>query len=241
MTLPVATPIPGTVAPATVIASTTLTPSSSDPTQGNPQISDTPLAQAAVAPVADPVVPAVAPVVPVAADPAIPAVVAPVADPAAVADYELELDDTSPLSQEDLDAIAQEASDNNLNKEQAEALIKTRESFFEKGNNSYKIAQDAKLKASAEALNSHPDFVGDARVESFANINRAVQAFGNDDLVAALNDPYIGNNLALASFLSSIGKAMGADPIEGKGTFTTPASNADSQIVKLQNMYPEHF
>lgn len=154
--------------------------------------------------------------------------------------YEITLEENSPLTQEDLDAIAAEASTRGLTEEQAGELIKLRESMFSRGDEFAKQAELTRQKTAAEEFNKDLDFVGDKKAESFASIHRAAKAFGGEDLMKALNDPYVGNNLPLAKFLKKIGDALKADDVNGKGTFgkKTPEN---SQVQTLKNMYPEHF
>ncbi len=154
--------------------------------------------------------------------------------------YDLTLEDSSPLTQDDLNAIAQEASDRGLTVDQAGELIKQREGDYSKGFDAYKANESARLKEASDAFNKDLDFVGDKKAESFASIRRAAQHFGDESLFKALNDPYIGNNLPLAKFLKKIGDALGPEGMDGKGGFGKgPEEGTVSS--RLRNMYPEHF
>ncbi len=157
-------------------------------------------------------------------------------------EYELELADESPLSQEDLDAIAQFASDNKLSKVQAEALIKDKETLFNKGKETATISQTEKINKMAESFNNDPDFVGDNRASSFESIKRVVQAFDTDGtLFEALKDPAIGHSLPLAKFLKRLGDTMKDDTFEGRGGSTGAKPEMGTYELRAQNMYPDLF
>ena len=154
--------------------------------------------------------------------------------------YELELEDDSPLSQEDLDAIATEAAEKGYTKEQADAIVKQQESLVSKGIKVQLDAHNALIAANTAELNADINFVGDKREESFASIKRATDAFGSPELNKVLNDPLTGNSLALAKFLKSIGDAMGDDNIEGKGAIPKPPAE-NPETSKMKTMYPNFF
>jgi len=208
-----------------VTPTTTTGPSTEVTSPATTPISD------AIVPVADP---DVAPVAEATSTP--PVVEDPISE-----DYDLELADDSPLSQADLDAVAQEASDRGLNLEEANKLIAQREGFYKSGSESVQAANNARLNEDNRKFNLDPEFSGEKRVESFALIKKAADTFGDADLIEALRDPYIGNNLPLAKFLAKVGAAMGNDPIvTGREAFKVDTGLTPEQ-TRLRNAYPEHF
>lgn len=129
--------------------------------------SSTPLAAA----VEEPVTPAVEPVEkapevePAAVEPE---KVTPIVDPAE--DYEIEVGEDSNMSQADLDAIAAIASEQGLNKEQADALVAERESVLSQGMKIVNDAIAAKHATQVAAFNADLDFVGENKAGTFASI-----------------------------------------------------------------------
>jgi len=154
--------------------------------------------------------------------------------------YELELSDDSILSQEDLDAIATEAAEKGYTKEQAEAVIKQQENLISKGIEAQNKYLSNILDERKAEFDKDPDFGGEKRAESFASIKRVTDAFGSPELTKALNDPFIGNNLAVAKFLKKLGDAMGQDKIEGTGT-APKGKPVSSEEVKYKTLYPNFF
>jgi len=150
--------------------------------------------------------------------------------------YDLELSDDSPLEQEDLDAVAEIASANGLNKEQADSMIKKMEASYAKGMN----VSQAKLEGFKSELMKDPDFIGDKGKESFFAIHKAAKTFGDENLDKALNDPYIGNNVHLARFLKKVGEQVSNDNFVGKGGSGDSSGLTEHQQA-LRNAYPEMF
>ena len=217
-------PAPTVLSTATIVDPAPADPAPADPAPVDPAPAD----------------PDPAPADPAPADPVPPADPAP-ADPAPAEDYDLELAEDSPLSQADLDDIAGIASERNLNQEQANQIIKEREDFFNKGYSAINAQNQARHTANAAALNADPAFSGDMRVESFSDINRAAQTFGDDNLVAALKDPNIGNNIHLAKFLAKIGSALKDNGIEGLNNGGGNSQPVNAESLRLQRLYPSFF
>lgn len=157
-------------------------------------------------------------------------------------EYELELSEDSPLSQEELDAIAQYAGENALTKEDAEALIANRESLVKQGMQiSEQRLQEQYKKLSSDFL-SDPDFNEENRAESFASIKRAVDNFGDQNLVEALKDPVVGNNIALGKFLKKIGDLIGPEGFEGMKPGKDGVNvSGNTRTEMMKRLYPEHF
>lgn len=156
-------------------------------------------------------------------------------------EYELELKADSPLSEADLNEIATEASRLNLSKEDAEKLIASKESAYKTGASNVESKYQEKLQTHYNEMSTHPEFSGEAAAESWKFLNKAIAGFGDTELVALLNTPEVGNLVPLAKFLKKVGMAMAPDasPPEGKGTATSPSTNAESEALARQ--YPAFF
>lgn len=157
------------------------------------------------------------------------------------AEYELEVAEDSVLTQEDLEEIVKIAEEQNLNKVQAENLIKQREQLLKKGYSKAEAKIQEEYKKAQSELMAHPEFTGEKKVKSFESINRAVSMFGDDQLIAALNRPDIGNNLALALFLKKIGDMVAPDSIEGKGSQLGAGANEANKEAALKKLYPDFY
>jgi hypothetical protein len=156
--------------------------------------------------------------------------------------YELELSEDSPLSDEDFDAIVAEANEFKLTKEQAESRIKQAESLYTKGQqDAYKPRMEY-YKNQVDLFNKDPDFNGDNKAAAYLSIKKAVDKFGDPELLAQLSSPEIGNNYALAKFLKKIGDSVGVDnpAHQGKGVAGAPAE-IDPYQQSLRNLYPDFF
>jgi len=153
-------------------------------------------------------------------------------------EYELELPENSSLTVEDLNQIAEEASKLGLTKAEAEKLIASREGLYQRGLSKAEEVYVAKIQKARHEIESHPDFSGDKKVETFAAINRAVTKFGDPELINLLNTPEVGNNIVIAKFLKRLGDAIAPDTIPGKGT-TSAESNSESNTLKA--LYPDFY
>jgi hypothetical protein len=153
-------------------------------------------------------------------------------------EYELNLFEGSSLTEEDLNEIAAEASRLNLSKEDAEKLLQLKDSAFKKAISQKEQEYQAKIQKARQEIENDPDFVGDKKEHTFASISRAVQQFGDPDLVNLLNTPDVGNNLVLAKFLKRIGDAIAPDNLPGKGV---TSDSVDKTSQSLQSWYPEFF
>jgi hypothetical protein len=156
-------------------------------------------------------------------------------------EYDLELPPDSILTKEDLDEIVKIAESEGLNKFKAEKLIKEREELLKKGMSKAELKIQEKYKSEQKELMSHPDFIGDKKVKSFESIRRAVETFGDENLIKALNRPDIGNNLALALFLKKIGDMIASDSIEGKGEPAGGGNSSQDKEAVYAKLYPDFF
>ena len=157
------------------------------------------------------------------------------------AEYDLELPKDSILTAADLEEVVKLAEEQNLNKVQAEKLLKSREELLKKGMSQAEIKLQEKYKAEKKELESHPEFVGEKKVKSFESINRAISTFGDEGLIKALNRADIGNNVHLALFFKKIGDMIASDSIEGKGTSAASSQGTENKEATLAKLYPGFF
>lgn len=156
--------------------------------------------------------------------------------------YEIEVDENSPLTQEELDSIAEYAGRMGLNKEDAQKMIATQEGLYKRGHESAEMAYSSKVEHMKREMYSHPDFQEGRREATWTSINRAVQTFGNDKLIEAFKDPENGYNLEIAMFLKNIGDALGPEVLPGSGAATSaPVQARDSEEARLRRLYPDLY
>jgi len=153
-------------------------------------------------------------------------------------EYELELPETSPLSEQEFNEIVETAEKYGLTKEAAQKLIALKESTYKSAEEKFKTEYNNKYAALREQIQKDPDFSGEKKIESFASINRALNKFGDDDLKKLLTSPEVGNHLALARFLKRIGDQIAPDTVPTKGN---PLASKEQQNDALRKAYPEFF
>lgn len=156
-------------------------------------------------------------------------------------DYELELGEGSVLTIEDLNEIVEFAAEHNLSKEQAEKLIKAREDFYGKGKTDSEKAFTDKVLKMREECQKHEAFATpETAAASFTSINRALSTFGNEELVGALAQPGIGDNIHIALFLKNIGDLLGPaqDTLPSGGQ---PIGGETKEKSALESWYPSFY
>lgn len=175
-----------------------------------------------------------APVEPVV--PAAPAEV-PAEVPAGMEPYELELDEASPLSDEEFDEVVAEAERLKLSKADAEKLIAMREYSHKSSNEIFEKAAEARTQEMVTAYRADASL---HTVEAKLSMRESIKAFGNTpEFKEMFKDPSMNFNVPLAKFLISVGDKIrgGQDnlPMGGKGG---SPSNADtSEIKKAANNF----
>lgn len=192
-------------------------------------------------PSSETVVPPAAPVVP----PVAPVVVPPPA-PAPVEEesYELEVDESSPLTEEELNSLARYAEKYGLSKEDAQAMVAAQESQYTRGRSEIETRHTQEVEQRRQQLITHPDFSGDKAAESWASVSLAARTFGTPELMAALNDPNKhGYDLSVALVLKNIGDQLRPESVPvGKGVAaSTSQQQANDENAKLKRLYPGLF
>ena len=173
--------------------------------------------------------------------PVTPAPVVPPVAPVADEGYDLTLAEGSPLSEEDLNVIAEYASEHGLTEAQAKKLVEIKEGAFKKGETTYKNAEEAKILKSRAELKAAPEFSGEAATQSWESVGRAIETFGDDAVKELFNTPGIGDNLVLARFLKKIGDAMAPDAAPPAGSGVNIGEKGAAGQTVAQRMYPEYF
>ena len=130
---------------------------------------------------------------------------------------ELKLSDGSFLTQDDLTRIADQASKQGLNQEQAAARLSEEEAVAKKGAEAYEKKQNDLLVAEhnrwIEAGKADAEIGGDKYVESAELAKRVVERFGTKDLIDGLDRSGLGNYHEFVRLMSRIGRAMDSDKL----------------------------
>lgn len=152
--------------------------------------------------------------------------------------YELELSEESPISDDELQEIAEFAEKMKLSKTEAENLIKMRE-------NSHEAAQKHFEQMNAQKVTQMmQDFKAESSLHTPENKNymkTAVNAFGKDpEFTELFKDPAMNFNIPLAKFLINVGKKISEVDTSGlkvkSSTFSGPKK--DSLAEAADRMYP---
>jgi len=159
--------------------------------------------------------------------------------PAPLEDYDLELSETSPLTEKDLDSIVALAEKHNWTKEEATAFIAEKEEIYNRGTETIRNKAMEAVKAEKDKLLADPDFKGEKLKSSLESIDLVVKKYGSPELAAYLRGPG-GNSLPLAKMLLSIGKLMASDTMQGKGT-GAKAPSANPLEDSYRQLYPAFF
>jgi hypothetical protein len=159
----------------------------------------------------------------------------------AASDYEIEVADNSPLTEADLEVIAQYAEKHQLSKEEAQALITREEELYTRGQQQLELQRTQELEVRRSSLNNHPDFAGDNAAHSWAAVKKAVEVFGNEQLVSTLSSPEFGYDLNLALMLKQIGEQLMPEVPAGKGAPTGGKPEISPEEARLRRAYPEFY
>lgn len=175
-------------------------------------------------------------------------VVPPVTDPASTIpvedeEYDIETEEGSPLTDADLDEIAEEAGRLNLSKADAQKLVTLKENGYKNGASSEVARITAQHQENTRILMADPMFSESPEVakHTWESIEYAVESFGDPELVKMLNTPGIGDQLPIAKFLKKIGDLIrpATEVPLGKGSITAPAKSAEDS--QLEALYPIFF
>lgn len=219
----------------------TTTPTDTTPDTSTPpsQSTTTPPAstgssEPATPPAAAPATPPSAPATPPAGEP--PAATPPADEPPS--EYEIEVADNSPLSDDQLQKIAQHAEKYGLTKEEAQALVSDQEALISQGRNSEVEKYNAQLEQKRHALNSHPEFSGEKKAEAWDSVTLAIRTFGDDKLLKTLGNPEYGYDPELALFLKNIGDALKPEKPLGTGVNLPNLVDKNAEEAAMRRRYP---
>jgi hypothetical protein len=163
--------------------------------------------------------------------------------PAEPEGYDLEVAEDSPLSDADLQKIADYAAKNGLKKEEAMDLVASYEAQYKSGLSAAELAQQKVVEQRRQELNSHPEFSGENAQQSWNQVNRAVSVFGTPKIMESLGSEKFGYDVELALMLKEIGKALMSDttPPPGGNPVNVRDKAKDDYNEKLKRNYPSMF
>lgn len=151
-------------------------------------------------------------------------------------EFEIELPEDSPLTEEQFNNLMDYAESQNFTKEQAEKLIELQVQALGDGT---KAANDRRSRELAEInkrTREDEEFGGEKFEESLKIMSLPVNQFGDKELRAFLKTPE-GGHPAIARMLYKIGNAMKSDTFLGKGG----GSEGNQTPSRLEKLYPSLF
>lgn len=130
--------------------------------------------------------------------------------------YELDIDEDSPISDEEFDEIVELADRLKLSKTEAQNLIKMRENSHEAAGQHFENLKKENLDNMRKAYSAEKDL---HTKENKNYMKTAIAAFGNDpEFNELLKNPEMNFNIPLAKFLVKVGKkVLAVDTDLGKG------------------------
>jgi len=133
------------------------------------------------------------------------------------AKIELKLSEGSLLTKDDLTRIADYASKQGLNQEQAAQRLSEEEALAKRGADAYEQKQQELLasenKRWIETCKADPEIGGDKFSESAELAKRVVEKFGTKELKEGLERSGLGNYHEFVRLMSRIGRAMDSDKL----------------------------
>ena len=152
--------------------------------------------------------------------------------------YELATDDDSPVTDEDLDKIAQYSKERGLSNDDAQKVV----DMVEEGIKGYQSKLLTDLESTSETWKAEAmkdkEIGGDALGENIQMGKSLIDQFGDDELKADLVDTGYANKASVIRFLSRLGKAGNFSNdqfITGGKEAQKPASMADKFYPSTAN------
>lgn len=155
-------------------------------------------------------------------------------------EYELELADDSLVPDEEFEALAAEAKEKGLTKEEAEARLKLLDSAYKNAKDTFVKSEGKRLM---DELLSDPDFnTPEKQKEAKANIDRVYAAYKDPDFMKFVKgNPMVGNNKHFVKFLAKLGASLAPEGAP-KGDGSTPATPPkQTGEATYQDLYPSMF
>ena len=130
-----------------------------------------------------------------------------------VVEYNLKLEEDSPLDASHIDLVSAFAKENKLSNEQAQALLKQQEetvaSFWDKQVE----AAEKEKEVWRQTIIDDPTLGGENLKTNSENAKRVVQRFGDEDFINLLRDTGYGDHPAVFRVLSKLGAMMSEDTL----------------------------
>jgi len=159
-------------------------------------------------------------------------------------EYEIEVDDNSPLTDEDVSDVVKMAEAKGMTKEEAQAEIARRESFLKRGETASEYRANKQLEAYEKEVSAHPLFAtNEIKKESMRSVDEALNRFFDPSFKERF-ELYYKRDVHLLTALHRLGKPFVADTMEGHPTGAISAelnSEAAQEESRLKRLYPDQF
>ena len=219
-------------------------PTNTDPvtppaTPPAPVVPPTPKVETTPAPVVPPVTPPVTPPADPATPPANPATPPPVTPPADEG-FDLDIEDSSPLTEEEIDDIVAVVEAKKLTKEQAQQLVKRQEATYQRGSES-KLNEAKKIVETmrAEVSKDERFSTQEKMIEAYGIMDTVVDKFGRPGLKDKIRK-YLGNDADVLDFIHNVGKQYAEDTFRGKDIIKKDLEVSSAEKA-ARSAYPEFF
>lgn len=161
-------------------------------------------------------------------------------DPPAPEKYELKTRKDSPLLKGDVEEIEAAAKAQGLSQEQAQKLVESKESDFDRFNQRQQQAYRDEQTSWRKTVEADPEIAGPKGASYKENVelaHRALSEFADDSFRKVLSETGLGNNPHLIRTFLRIGKRMAEDKAVLDGKAAPPAKKTSRE----QRLYPSHF
>lgn len=164
-------------------------------------------------------------------------------DAPAVQEYEIEVAEDSPLTDEDINEVVSLAEKKGWTKEESQAEISRRESLLKRGMSAGEYEANKIIEGFKQEVNNHPLFATrEIREESMTAVNEAVNRFASAEFKERFEKMY-KDDIHILTMLHRIGKPfVQSGAFSGKPMTQIKETSAEkSEEGRLKELYPENF
>lgn len=159
-------------------------------------------------------------------------------------EYEIEVDDKSPLTDEDINEVVKMAEEKGMTKAQAQEEIARRESLLNRGVAASEYKANKQLEAYEKEVQAHPLFAtNEIKTESMRAVNVALDRFFAPSFKERF-ELFYKRDIHLLTALHRLGKPFTSDSMEGApvGAVSKETMSEDAaEEARLKRLYPDQF
>lgn len=166
--------------------------------------------------------------------------------PKATEDYEIEVADDSPLTDDDIQQVVKLAEEKGLTKDQAQEELARREFYLKRGLSAAEVKAQRVLETYAQEVASHPLFAtNELKQESMRSVDVALDRFFEPAFKDRFNK-YYKDDVYLLTALHRLGKpfvagTMAGNPIPSIDSVELESGTDKAEEARMRRLYPENF